>query len=88
MRLAVAVLSPGSGYGLLKQELVEVQLQFEKERADLEQVEMELAELKQNSTAARELPEAAGLLNQLKAKRKKSGVTLSDVEMLLELLES
>ncbi len=49
---------------------------------------MELAELKQNSTAARELPEAADLLNQLKAKRKKSGVTLSDVEMLLELLES
>ena len=53
-----------------------------------EQVETELAGLKQNSTAARELPEAADLLNQLKAKRKKSGVTFSDVEMLLELLES
>lgn len=47
----------------------------------------ELSALKQNSTASRELPEAADLLNQLKAKRKKSGVTLLDVQMLLELLE-
>ena len=61
--------------------------QLEQERADREDIEAELADLKQNSAPASELPEAAGLLNRLKAKRKKSAVTLADVEMLLELLE-
>jgi chromosome segregation ATPase len=47
----------------------------------------ELSELKQKSAAARELPEAADLLNQLKSKRKKSKTDLADVETLLEILE-
>jgi hypothetical protein len=58
-----------------------------KERADREKIEAELADLKQKpTTAEKDLPKAADLLNQLKAKRKKSNATLVDVEMLLELL--
>jgi hypothetical protein len=34
-----------------------------------------------------ELPEAADLLNRLKAKRKKSAVTLADIEAILEMIE-
>jgi hypothetical protein len=63
-------------------------LQLEAERADREEVESELSELKQKSATGSKLPEAADLLNQLKAKRKKSNVTLADVEILLELLEN
>jgi hypothetical protein len=56
--------------------------------ADRERFEAELAELKKNSaTASRNLPEAADLLNQLKAKRRKSTVSLADVETLLEIIE-
>lgn len=57
-------------------------------RLEIGELNQQLADLKQNSAPARELPEAADLLNQLKAKRKKSSVTLADVEFLLELLES
>ena len=62
--------------------------QLEQERADREETEAELAELKQKSTAAREFPDAADLLNQLKAKRKKSKTVLADLEVILEILES
>ncbi|MEG4144025.1 hypothetical protein [Microcoleus sp. Pol7_B1] len=34
-----------------------------------------------------ELPEAADLLNRLKAKRKKSTTTLADIEAILEMIE-
>jgi hypothetical protein len=45
--------------------------------------------LKQKSVAAsKDLPEAADLLNQLKAKRKKSKTDLADLEIILEILES
>jgi chromosome segregation ATPase len=33
------------------------------------------------------IPEAADLLNQLKARRKKSNVTLADIEAILEMME-
>lgn len=33
-----------------------------------------------------ELPEAADLLNQLKARRKRSAATLADVEAILEMI--
>jgi chromosome segregation ATPase len=63
--------------------------QLETERADREEIEAELSELKQKSTAAsKDLPEAADLLNQLKAKRKKSKADLTDLETILEILES
>ena len=71
----------------LRQELAEVRSQLETERADREQVEAELADLKQKSVTASELPEAADLLNKLKAKRKKSTASLADVDAILEILE-
>jgi hypothetical protein len=62
---------------------------LEQERADREEIEAELSSLKQKSAAAgKDLPEAADLLNQLKAKRKKSKADLSDLEVILEILES
>jgi DNA repair exonuclease SbcCD ATPase subunit len=65
----------------------ELRSQVETEHTDREEVETELSELKQKSAAAREdLPEAANLLNQLKAKRKKSTVSLADVELILEMV--
>jgi chromosome segregation ATPase len=72
----------------LRLEAQELRSQVEQERADREQVEMELADLKQKSAlASKKLPEAADLLNQLKAKRKKSTVSLTDIETLLEIIE-
>lgn len=47
----------------------------------------ENSDLKQNSATARELPEAAELLNNLKAKRKKSRADLGDVVAILDILE-
>jgi len=44
-------------------------------------------ELYQTRRPEIELPEAADLLNRLKAKRKKSGVTLADIETILEMIE-
>lgn len=86
----------------LRQELAEVRSQLAAEQADREAVEAqlvdrgeqirqllsELADLKQKSAAARELPEAADLLNQLKTRRKKSKADLADLETILEILES
>jgi chromosome segregation ATPase len=70
-----------------EKEIVELRSQLETERADREEIETELSELKQKSAAAREdFPEAADLLNQLKAKRKKSTVSLVDVELMLEMI--
>ena len=39
------------------------------------------------SPSETELPEAADLLNRLKAKRKKSALTLADMEAILEMIE-
>jgi hypothetical protein len=62
------------------------------ERADQKEIEAELSELKQNSAPAARLsnkstPDAAIILSQLRAKRKKSTATLGDVEKILEILE-
>lgn len=75
--------------------------QVKKERTDREKAEGELSDLKQeceklqleNSglkqklATARQLPEAADLLNKLKAKRKKSRTDLVDVKAILEMIE-
>jgi chromosome segregation ATPase len=67
----------------------ELRSQLEIERADREEIETELSGLKQKSAAAsKDLPEAADVLNQLKAKRKKSKTELADVEKILEILEA
>jgi regulator of replication initiation timing len=72
----------------LRLEVQELRSQLEQECADREQVEAELAEVKQNPvTASRNLPEAADLLNRFKTRRKKSTVSLADVETLLEIIE-
>ena len=71
----------------LREEVRELRSQLEQERADREEIEAELANLKQKSATASELPEAADLLNQLKAKRKKSSATLADIEAILEMIE-
>ena len=66
----------------------EVRSQLEQERADREEIEAEFADLKQKLVAAgKDLPEAAEILNQLKAKRKKSKTDLADLETILEILE-
>jgi hypothetical protein len=77
----------------LKQEVQESRSQLETERADREEIEAELSELKQNSAPAATLsekltPDAATVLSQLRARRKKSKTDLADLEAILEILES
>ncbi|MEG4863770.1 MULTISPECIES: hypothetical protein [unclassified Microcoleus] len=72
----------------LREEVREVRSQLETERADREEAEAQLADLKQKSaTASKDLPEAADLLNQLKTRRKKSNASLADVELILEMID-
>ena len=73
----------------LRQEAQELRSQLATERADREEIETELSDLKQKSaTAGKDFPDAADLLNQLKAKRKKSKTDLADMEAILEILEN
>ena len=77
----------------LKQEVQELRSQLETERADREEIEAELSELKQNFAPAATLsekltPNAATILSQLRARRKKSKIDLADLEAILEILES
>jgi hypothetical protein len=77
---------------VLHRQLAEVRSQLEKEGASREGIETELSEKKQNSAPAATLsekltPDAATILSQLRAKRKKSTATLGDVEKILEILE-
>jgi len=74
--------------GDLERSVQNLREQLEKERASREEIEVELSEKNQNSAPiAIELPEAADLLNQLKARRKKPSASLADVEKILEILE-
>jgi hypothetical protein len=66
---------------------------FETERADREEIEAKQSSLKQNSVPAAEhsqklAPDAATILSQLRARRKKSKTDLADLEAILEILES
>jgi uncharacterized protein (DUF3084 family) len=77
----------------LKQEVQELRSQLETERADQEEIEVELSELKQNSVPAAKLseklaPDSATILSHLRARRKKSKTDLADLEAILEILES
>ena len=74
-------------------EVIELRSQLETERADREEIEVELSELKQNFAPAATLsekltPDAAAILSQLRATRKKSKTELADLEAILEILES
>ena len=71
---------------------VEVRSQLEIECADRSEIEAELSELKKNSAPAATLseklaPDAATFLSQFRAKRKKSPVSLADIEGILEIIE-
>ena len=77
----------------LHQKVQELRSQLETECADREGIEAELSELKQNfAPAATPLekltPDAATILSQLRARRKKSKTDLADLEAILEILES
>jgi chromosome segregation ATPase len=77
----------------LCQEVQELRSQLETERADREEIETKLSELKQNSALAAKLsekltPDAATILSQLRARRKKSKTDLADLKAILEILES
>jgi len=64
-------------------------LEEKQNRLDELEAATELFALKQKSAAAsKDLPEAADILNQLKAKRKKSKADLADLEAILEILEN
>jgi hypothetical protein len=76
----------------LKQELVALRSQLETERADRKQIEAQLSEKEQNSSPTTTLlekstPDAATILSQLRAKRKKSPVSLAEIEAILEIIE-
>ena len=53
---------------------------------ELKEVQPDRTEIKNSAPAFAEFPEAADLLNQLKAQRKKSRADLADVGVVLELL--
>ena len=85
-------LKPNPAERRLRLEIGELQAQLETERASREKIEVERSSLKQNSASAATLseklaPDAATILSQLRARRKKSTVTLGDVEKILEILE-
>ena len=61
-------------------EVIELRLQLAAERTERE-------ENKKSVFVEKDLPEAADLLNKLKAKRKKSKTDLADLEAILELLQ-
>jgi DNA repair exonuclease SbcCD ATPase subunit len=77
----------------LIKELAEARSQLARERADREEIEAELSELKQNFVPAATLSEEvtldeATILSKLRAKRKKSKTDLADLEAILEILGS
>jgi chromosome segregation ATPase len=77
----------------LQAQVAELRSQLETERASRSEIEMELSEKKQNSVPAARLsgkltPNAATILSQLRAKRKKSKTDLVDLEAILEILQS
>jgi len=74
-------------YEAKKREIEKLAEQLAERDAVIADLRSELADLKQKSAPARELPDAADLLNQLKAKRKKSKTDLADMEAILEILE-
>jgi len=74
-------------------EVIELRSQLETESANREKIEAELSELKQNPAPAATLsekltPNAATILSQLRARRKKSKTDLADLEAILEILQS
>jgi predicted RNase H-like nuclease (RuvC/YqgF family) len=80
-RLHIELGNSASEKELLKQELVELRAQLETKRALREEI-TNLAPI----AIGVESPDAATILSQLRAKRKKSTAMLGDVEKILEIL--
>jgi peptidoglycan hydrolase CwlO-like protein len=77
----------------LQTQVAELRSQLETERADRGEIQAELSKLKQISAPTAKLSEkltsdAATILSQLRARRKKSKTDLVDLEAILEILES
>ena len=72
----------------LTDELKQLTDEVERLQNELGSLRGENEELRNAQSANFELPEAPDLLNQLKAKRKKSTASLADIEAILEILES
>ena len=77
----------------LQTQLAELRSQIETERALRREIQAGLSELKQISAPTAKLSEkltldAATILSQLRARRKKSKTDLADLEAILEILES
>jgi len=76
----------------LNQELASLRSQLETERASREKIEAELSKKEKNSSPTVTLsekltPDAATILSQFRVKRKKSPVSLADIEAILEIIE-
>jgi chromosome segregation ATPase len=56
-------------------------------RLEIGRLQTELENCRQQAATEFDLPEASDLLNRLKAKRKKSGASLADIEAILEMIE-
>jgi ABC-type transporter Mla subunit MlaD len=72
---------------------VELRSQLETERADREDIEAKRSSLNQNTAPAAEpsqklAPDAAKIISQLRARRKKSKADLAELELILEILQS
>ncbi|MEG4851668.1 flagellar alpha dynein [Microcoleus sp. B5-D4] len=55
---------------------------------ELKEARRDREEIKNLAPTVAEFPEPADLLNQLKARRKKSGANLADMEVVLEILST
>jgi len=91
----------GATIGIFKDKLAAAQAKNQRLQNDLGNLQTQVAELREQLAAERaereenkksapvekNLPEAADLLNKLKAKRKKSKTDLADLEAILELLQ-
>jgi len=92
-RLHIELGNSESEKEFFRQEVYELRSQLETARADREEIDAELCELKQNSAPATTVsekltPDTVTILNQLRARRKKSKTDLLDLEAILEILES
>ncbi|MEG5035879.1 flagellar alpha dynein [Microcoleus sp. AT3-D2] len=61
-------------------------LEVQNLKEELKEVQRDREANKNSAPTVAEFPEPADLLNQLKARRKKSGANLADMEMVLEIL--
>lgn len=77
--------------GDLGLEVQNLKEELKTERADRKEVETQLSDLKQKSTPARDLPDAAEVYNQFKAKNPKTKFTYKDIVAIVataqEILE-